>query len=79
MALDDSLALHGKMTAEQFAYWLQGFVELSDGTPPTVEQWSKIEEHLQLVFTKVTGPSTKLVPPMSVWGGPVKLPDVAYC
>lgn len=51
------------MSAEQFAYWLQGFVELSNGTPPTAEQWSKIEEHLQLVFTKVTGPSTRLVPP----------------
>lgn len=79
MALDVSLAPQGKMTAEQFTYWLQGFVELTDGTPPTREQWHQIEEHLQLVFTKVTRPSTMLVPPIGVWGGPVKLPDVAYC
>lgn len=65
------------MTTEQFAYWLQGFVELSDGKPPTKEQWSKIEEHLQLVFTKVTGPMP--VPPISIFGGPVKLPDGAFC
>ena len=63
MALDVSLAPQGKMTAEQFTYWLQGFVELTDGTPPTREQWHQIEEHLQLVFTKVTKPSAKFVPP----------------
>ena len=41
------------MTAEQFAYWLQGHAELSDG-PPSAEQWDAIKAHLQLVFTKVT-------------------------
>ena len=79
MAPDASSAPQGKMTAEQFTYWLQGFVELSDGTPPTKDQWSRIEEHLQLVFTKVTGPSKLPVPPIGVFGGPAKLPDVAYC
>jgi len=67
------------MTAEQFAYWLQGFVELSDGTPPTKEQWRKIEEHLQLVFIKVTVPSKLPAPPIGVLGGPAKLHDVAFC
>jgi hypothetical protein len=43
------------MTPEQFAYWLQGFAELN-AEPPSVEQWASIQEHLQLVFTKVTGP-----------------------
>lgn len=41
------------MTAEQFAYWLQGFAELNT-EPPTKEQWQSINEHLKTVFTKVT-------------------------
>ncbi|MOA50053.1 hypothetical protein D3C78_1730250 [compost metagenome] len=44
------------MTPEQFAYWLQGFVELGGGAQPTPEQWRSISEHLQTVFTKVTPP-----------------------
>ncbi|MNW16537.1 hypothetical protein D3C71_2154150 [compost metagenome] len=44
-----------KLTAEQFAYWLQGFVELSFGQEqPTRAQWSAIKDHLQQVFKKVT-------------------------
>lgn len=43
------------MDATQFAYWLQGFVELNGGQP-TPEQWQSIKEHLALVFTKVTPP-----------------------
>lgn len=41
------------MTSEQFAYWLQGFVELN-GSEPTAEQWQSIKEHLKTVFVKVT-------------------------
>lgn len=41
------------MTAEQFAYWLQGFAEIQR-TPPTGEQWFIIKDHLDLVFNKVT-------------------------
>lgn len=41
------------MTAENFAYWLQGFAELQEG-PPSDQQWSQIKDHLALVFTKVT-------------------------
>lgn len=43
------------MTPEQFAYWLQGFVELN-GDMPTAEQWASIKEHLATVFVKVTPP-----------------------
>ena len=43
------------MTSEQFAYWLQGFVELG-GERPTEAQWDSIKEHLQTVFNKVTPP-----------------------
>jgi len=41
------------MNTEQFAYWLQGFVELH-GEQPTQDQWSAIKDHLKLVFEKKT-------------------------
>jgi hypothetical protein len=49
------------MTPEQFCYWLQGFGELG-GTPPTPDQWKSINEHLALVFHKVTPPVQPMVP-----------------
>jgi hypothetical protein len=54
------------MTAEQFTYWLQGYAELN-ASPPSVEQWQAIRDHLALVFTKVTPqrigfPATPLQP-----------------
>lgn len=46
------------MTSEQFCYWLQGFFELKKtidhregATPETMQM---IEDHLQIVFMKVT-------------------------
>jgi hypothetical protein len=42
------------MTAEQFAYWLQGFTELTQSAQPTPEQWKSINDHLKTVFVKVT-------------------------
>lgn len=45
------------MTPEQFAYWLQGFTELSpDMERPSAAQWQAIKDHLQTVFVKVTPP-----------------------
>lgn len=41
------------MTPEQFAYWLQGYVEIS-GKQPTESEWQVIKDHLQTVFNKVT-------------------------
>lgn len=41
------------MTAEQFCYWLQGRAELVKN-PPSDLEWKIIQDHLQLVFTKVT-------------------------
>ncbi|WP_448680001.1 hypothetical protein [Pseudomonas nicosulfuronedens] len=49
------------MTSEQFAYWLQGFVELY-GSEPTAEQWQSIKDHLKTVFVKVT-PEVKIGSP----------------
>lgn len=42
------------MTAESFAYWLNGFFELTDAKELTTEQVAMIKEHLQLVFNKET-------------------------
>lgn len=52
------------MNTEQFAYWLQGFAELTP-TAPTQEQWDSIRDHLATVFVKVT-------PPVVIPTGPVK-------
>lgn len=43
------------MTPEQFAYWLQGFAELTPERP-SLAQWQAIQAHLQTVFHKVTPP-----------------------
>lgn len=44
------------MSPENFTYWLQGFVELteSSGEAPTELQWLQIRDHLKSVFVKVT-------------------------
>lgn len=42
-----------KMTPEQFAYWLQGYMEVC-GKYPDDKQWQIIRDHLSEVFTKVT-------------------------
>lgn len=42
------------MTPEQFAYWLQGFVEMNSGNSPNVWQWRMIKDHLQTCFNKIT-------------------------
>jgi hypothetical protein len=40
------------MNQDQFAYWLQGFVEMNGGKEPTRAQWKMIKDHLQLCFVK---------------------------
>ena len=43
------------MNATEFAYWLQGYAEISpDVGAPTPEQWTMIKDHLALVFKKET-------------------------
>mgnify|MGYP006892947823 CR=1 FL=1 len=41
------------MTPENFAYWLQGFAELTP-EQPSAAQWQAIRDHLALVFEKKT-------------------------
>jgi hypothetical protein len=42
------------MTPENFAYWLNGFFELSGVETLNEQQVAIVKEHLSLVFTKVT-------------------------
>lgn len=53
------------MTPENFAYWLQGFAELTPDRP-TEAQWQAIRDHLQLVFTKETPAIPSLTYPPGV-------------
>ena len=42
------------MNAKDFAFWLQGFVEMNPNAMPTLTQWQTIKDHLKLVFDKRT-------------------------
>lgn len=42
------------MNSQEFAYWLQGFVELQDSDSISDKQWLVIKDHLKLVFDKMT-------------------------
>ena len=42
------------MTAEQFAYWLQGFMEMVDPKELDAREVQIIKDHLKLVFMKQT-------------------------
>ncbi len=46
------------MNSEQFAYWLQGFLEVANPKTLNETETAMIKEHLQLVFKKVTGPTS---------------------
>lgn len=54
------------MTPEQFAYWLQGHVEMNPAQEtPTPEQWQMVKDHLKTAFVKVT-PSRQVFPDQGV-------------
>jgi hypothetical protein len=42
------------MTAEQFTYWLQGFMELTTMNHLSTTQFQIVKDHLDLVFEKQT-------------------------
>lgn len=42
------------MTPENFAYWLKGFIEISETKTLNEKQTQIIKDHLDLVFNKVT-------------------------
>jgi len=56
------------MTAEQFTYWLQGFMELTSMNHLEPNQFQIIKDHLKLVFDKQTPDRSRPKP---------TLPDIA--
>jgi hypothetical protein len=42
------------MSPQDFCYWLQGFLEMTDTNKMSEKQVLMIREHLKLVFNKVT-------------------------
>lgn len=48
------------MTPEQFTYWLQGFMEVSNPSELDARQVQIIKDHLATVFTKVTPDRSKV-------------------
>lgn len=49
------------MTPEQFVYWLQGYIEISNPVAINPTEVLIIKEHLQLVFDKKTTDREKLI------------------
>ena len=68
------------MTAEQFTYWLQGFMEINNPEILGVRETQIIKDHLKLVFDKQTPDRTFTPPlaPMPNWqepNAPAPFPD----
>lgn len=45
------------MQSRDFAYWLQGFFEISNAESMTAEQVSMVKKHLNLVFAHEIDPA----------------------
>lgn len=58
------------MSAEQFVYWLNGYLELSGAQEMSAAQVKSVREHLALVLHKVTPPLEN--PKPTYFGGGVK-------
>jgi hypothetical protein len=60
------------MTPENFCYWLQGYIELSNCKSLSPEQTQMIRDHLNLVFKKETKINTSAgiptYPLKQTWG-----------
>lgn len=52
LLLTNSLGEH--MTPQDFTYWLQGFVEMTEADTISDAQWKMIKEHLKLTMNKQT-------------------------
>lgn len=60
------------MTAEQFAYWLKGFMEVAQPQTLNSTQIQIIQDHLKLVFDKQTPERSLLgTEPITVPGTPI--------
>jgi hypothetical protein len=77
------------MTPENFVYWLQGFFEITGGTPElTAEQIEMIKTHLSYVFAHKTAAPIPYAPGQTIissFGSDTtttdlsKMPLVTFC
>lgn len=69
------------MTPENFAYWLQGFFEMTETNKLSEKQILMIKEHLRLVFDKVTPVDYDQLhtQPVPYWDSAHTPLDVRYC
>jgi hypothetical protein len=58
------------MTAEQFVYWLQGYIEINDPVNITSRETQIIKDHLKLVFEKQTPNRLTTVPDTGITNTP---------
>ncbi len=73
------------MTPEQFCYWLQGFVELTNSDKDAIldaPEWKMIKDHLKEVFHKktpergqVTAPNAPYQSPQAAQMPPYQFPN----
>ena len=61
------------MTSENFAYWIQGYFEISGNSTLSDTQVQIIKDHLALVFNKVTPKRSQV---SNNWGG--KVPEFTW-
>lgn len=65
------------MTAQDFCYWLQDYMELENPTSINADRIEMIKEHLNLVFNKVTAAPKGLKPDRLI-SPPTMEPVFAY-
>jgi len=65
------------MTAEQFTYWLQGFMEMANPESLDTTQTQIIKDHLKLVFDKQTPDRAPRLFDPSTWKSPNNWPPLA--
>ncbi len=66
------------MNPQEFAYWLQGYFEISGSEELSKEQVEVVKKHLALVLTKVTGPTITITDKFSIPHYPFN-PDTIIC
>ncbi len=49
------------MSAQEFVYWLQGFLEIAKPETISAEQVQEIKNHIKLVLTKITPEAGKSI------------------
>ena len=76
--ISDTINKENIMTPENFVYWLQGYLELSNVSELSKEQTQIIRDHIKLVFDKKTPTRSTILSNPSTFPTMFNLP-VASC